>query len=461
MKKLWSGRFNAGVAASVEGFTESISFDKRLWPYDIEGTIAHVKMLQKQRIITEPEAQAILIGLEEIAEDISSGRFIFKQELEDIHMNIETALIEKVGDAGRKVHTARSRNDQVALDIRLYLRDETREVSRRIEAFIDTLVDISEGHIDTIMPGYTHMQRAQPVCLAQHLLAYAQMLVRDRERFEDALKRIDTLPLGACALAGTTLDIDRGYVAKLLGFGRIADNSMDAVSDRDFVVEFISDAAVVMMHLSRMAEEIVLWSSVEFGFIEISDAFTTGSSIMPQKKNPDVAELIRGKTARLYGSLMSILTLMKALPMTYNRDMQEDKVALFDAVDTVKVSLEIINEMMHNVVFNNVRMYETAAGGFSLATDLAEYLVRKGVPFRSAHEITGRIVRHCIDNNKKELSELTLEQFHGFSPQIEADIYNALTLEISIANKRAYGGTSPQEIKSQIDRLRKLRKETH
>ncbi len=445
----------------MEGFTESISFDKRLWPYDIEGTIAHVKMLQKQRIITEPEAQAILIGLEEIAEDISSGRFIFKQELEDIHMNIETALIEKVGDAGRKVHTARSRNDQVALDIRLYLRDETREVSRRIEAFIDTLVDISEGHIDTIMPGYTHMQRAQPVCLAQHLLAYAQMLVRDRERFEDALKRIDTLPLGACALAGTTLDIDRGYVAKLLGFGRIADNSMDAVSDRDFVVEFISDAAVVMMHLSRMAEEIVLWSSVEFGFIEISDAFTTGSSIMPQKKNPDVAELIRGKTARLYGSLMSILTLMKALPMTYNRDMQEDKVALFDAVDTVKVSLEIINEMMHNVVFNNVRMYETAAGGFSLATDLAEYLVRKGVPFRSAHEITGRIVRHCIDNNKKELSELTLEQFHGFSPQIEADIYNALTLEISIANKRAYGGTSPQEIKSQIDRLRKLRKETH
>ncbi len=444
----------------MEGFTESISFDKRLWPYDIEGTTAHVKMLQKQRIINDVEAQAILTALEEIAEDIRNGRFTFRQELEDIHMNIEAALIKKVGDAGRKVHTARSRNDQVALDIRLYLRDETREVIRRIEAFIDTLVDISEGHIDTIMPGYTHMQRAQPVSLAQHLLAYAQMLVRDRERFEDAFKRIDTLPLGACALAGTTLDIDREYVAQLLAFGRIADNSMDAVSDRDFIVEFISDAAVVMMHLSRMAEEIVLWASVEFGFIEIADAFTTGSSIMPQKKNPDVAELIRGKTARLYGSLMSILTLMKALPMTYNRDMQEDKVALFDAVDTVKVSLEIINEMMQNVRFNNVRMYETAAGGFSLATDLAEYLVRKGVPFRSAHEITGRIVRHCIDNNKKELTELTLEQFHGFSPQIEADIYNALTLESSIANKRAYGGTSPREIKNQIDRLRKLRKET-
>ncbi len=444
----------------MEGFTESISFDKRLWPYDIEGTTAHVKMLQKQRIINDVEAQAILTALEEIAEDIRNGRFTFRQELEDIHMNIEAALIKKVGDAGRKVHTARSRNDQVALDIRLYLRDETREVIRRIEAFIDTLVDISEGHIDTIMPGYTHMQRAQPVSLAQHLLAYAQMLVRDRERFEDAFKRIDTLPLGACALAGTTLDIDREYVAQLLAFGRIADNSMDAVSDRDFIVEFISDAAVVMMHLSRMAEEIVLWASVEFGFIEIADAFTTGSSIMPQKKNPDVAELIRGKTARLYGSLMSILTLMKALPMTYNRDMQEDKVALFDAVDTVKVSLEIINEMMQNVRFNNVRMYETAAGGFSLATDLAEYLVRKGVPFRSAHEITGRIVRHCIDNNKKELTELTLEQFHGFSPQIGADIYNALTLESSIANKRAYGGTSPREIKNQIDRLRKLRKET-
>ncbi|MBF0592868.1 MAG: argininosuccinate lyase [Nitrospirae bacterium] len=444
----------------VEDFTESISFDWRLWRYDIEGTTAHVKMLKRQGIITEDEATEILKGLDEIYKEIDSGNFTFKTELEDIHMNIEAALIDKVGDAGRKVHTARSRNDQVALDIRLYLRAETNNVIYRIDAFIKTLVNISEENIDTIMPGYTHMQRAQPVSLAQHLLAYAQMLVRDRERFDDAFKRINTLPLGACALAGTTLNIDREYVAELLGFERISDNSMDAVSDRDFVIEFISDAAIVMMHLSRMAEEIVLWSTVEFGFIEIADSFTTGSSIMPQKKNPDVAELIRGKTARLYGSLMAILTLMKALPLTYNRDMQEDKVALFDAVDTVMVSLDMIRLMMQEIDFKKERMYATATEGFSLATDLAEYLVRKGVPFRSAHEITGRIVKHCIDNKKKELSDLTLKEFQGFSALIDTDIYNALTVESSIANKRAYGGTSPQEIKKQIDRLRSLQK-TH
>ncbi|MBF0343390.1 MAG: argininosuccinate lyase [Nitrospirae bacterium] len=452
-KKLWSGRFTSGMAVSVEGFTESISFDSRLWPYDIEGSKAHVMMLDKQGIITHSEAQAIIAGLEVIANEIRDAIFPFKQELEDIHMNIEAALIEKIGDAGRKVHTARSRNDQVALDLRLYLRAETAEVIKLIDIFKNTLIEISEKHVDTIIPGYTHMQRAQPVSLAHHLMAYAQMLERDMERFQDALKRIESLPLGACALAGTTLDIDRAYVAALLGFKRISDNSMDAVSDRDFVIEFISNASIVMMHLSRMAEEIVLWSTVEFGFIEIADAFTTGSSIMPQKKNPDVAELIRGKTARVYGSLVSILTLMKALPLTYNRDMQEDKIALFDAVDTVKACLEIINEMIQNTEYKKIRMYETAGGGFSLATDLAEYLVKKGVPFRSAHEITGKVVRYCIDN-KKGLDELTLVEFQGFSELIDSDIYSALTLENSIGNKKSHGGTSPQEISSQIERLK-------
>ncbi|MBF0565966.1 MAG: argininosuccinate lyase [Nitrospirae bacterium] len=452
-KKLWGGRFTQGVAKSVEAYTESISFDWRLWQFDIEGSKAHAKMLAKQQIITDSDASAILKGLDEIAGEIRAGSFVFRQELEDVHMNVESALIDRIGDPGRKLHTARSRNDQVALDVRLYVRAGIKEVQRLIREFQRTLVSVAEENVHCIMPGYTHMQRAQPVTLAHHLLAYVEMLARDYERFDDAYKRADSLPLGACALAGTTLAVDRDFVADTLGFSRMCENSMDAVSDRDFVIEFISNSSIVMMHLSRMAEEIVLWATKEFAFIEISDAYTTGSSIMPQKKNPDIAELLRGKTARVYGSLMSILTLMKALPLTYNRDMQEDKLPMFDTADTVTASLFMINEMFQAIAFDVKRMYETASGGFALATDLAEYLVNKGVPFRSAHEITGRCVRYCIEN-KKELHELTLEEFKTFSGVIEADVYVFVQLEKSVELKSSRGGTSPDEVARQIARLK-------
>ncbi|MBF0519292.1 MAG: argininosuccinate lyase [Nitrospirae bacterium] len=455
MKKLWGGRFTQGAAKSVEAFTESISFDKRLAFYDIAGSTAHAKMLAKQGIITQKEAKEIVAGLNQIAKQIASGTFDFKVELEDIHMNIESALTEIYPDSGRKLHTARSRNDQVALDIRLYLRDEAKHIIEKIKHFQNTLMDISEGHLNTIMPGYTHLQRAQPVILSHHLLAYVEMFQRDRERLNDCLKRINTLPLGACAMSGTTLNIDRDYVAKELKFARISENSMDAVSDRDFVIEFISNCSIIMMHLSRVAEELVLWSTGEFSFIEISDAYTTGSSIMPQKKNPDVAELIRGKTGRVYGALMSILTIMKALPLTYNRDMQEDKIPLFDACDTASASLTIITEMFHHINFNATRLRETAGSGFSLATDLAEYLVKKGVPFRAAHEITGNIVKHCLQNGET-LEKIPLNAFKSFSESIEEDVYKCLNLDNAVNNKNSKGGTSTIEVKKQIVRLRNL-----
>ncbi|MEO5357470.1 MAG: argininosuccinate lyase [Nitrospirae bacterium YQR-1] len=457
MKKLWGGRFTEGVAKSVETFTESISFDKRLWPYDITGSTAHAKMLAKQGIITQRQAREIVTGLRKIAKQIAAGKFNFKVELEDIHMNIESALTDMYPGSGRKLHTARSRNDQVALDLRLYLRDEVQTIISRIVNFQHTLVDISEKHLSIIMPGYTHLQRAQPVLLAHHLMAYAEMFQRDKERLSDCLKRINTLPLGACAMSGTTLNIDRASVARELNFARISENSMDAVSDRDFVIEFISHCCIIMMHLSRMAEELILWNSKEFSFIEISDAYTTGSSIMPQKKNPDVAELIRGKTGRLYGSLMAILTVMKALPLTYNRDMQEDKISLFDACDTTAASLQIINEMFHHIKFNSDRLHETADSGFSLATDLAEYLVRKGVPFREAHEITGNIVKYCIENSKT-MEKITLDVFKSFSNNIEEDVYECLELLAAVNNKNSYGGTSTAEVQRQIVRFKELLK---
>jgi argininosuccinate lyase len=454
MKKPWSGRFAEKTADIVEQYTESISFDKRLWKYDIEGSIAHAKMLAKQGIIPKKDADKIIKGLKEIYKEIEGGKFIFRQELEDIHMNIEATLIEKIGEIGGRLHTARSRNDQVALDIRLYLRAEVKEIISILKNLENVLTDIAEKNLHIIMPGYTHLQRAQPVLLSHHLMAYAHMFDRDRERFEDALKRINILPLGSCALAGTTLPTDRHYVAELLGFDFISDNSMDSVSDRDFAIEFLSCASILMMHISRMAEELILWSSVEFSFIELPDAFTTGSSIMPQKKNPDVVELMRGKTGRVYGNLMALLTTMKGLSLTYNRDMQEDKEPIFDTADTVKLTLNALIQMLPRIKFNEKRLKDTADAAFSTATDIAEYLVRKGIPFRTAHEITGKIVRYCVDNGRK-LSDLSISEYRSFSNLIGSDIYNFIGVSESVNAKKSYGGTSPEMVKEQIKRFTK------
>jgi argininosuccinate lyase len=455
MKKPWSGRFRGKTSKIVESFTESISFDHRLWRYDIEGSIAHAKMLARQGIITGEDSKKIIRGLEEIAKEIETGKFRFRDDLEDIHMNIEAALIKKTGDEGGKLHTARSRNDQVVLDLRLYLRYEINEIISLIKKFQETLLNTATKHLNSLMPGYTHLQRAQPVLLSHHLIAYVEMLQRDNERLKDALKRINQLPLGSCALAGTTLPIDRFYVAKLLGFKVISQNSIDAVSDRDFAIEFLSTAAILVMHLSRLAEDLILWSTEEFGFIELPDAFTTGSSIMPQKKNPDVAELIRGKTGKVYGNLLSLLTAMKGLPLSYNRDLQEDKLPVFDTVDTVKSCLTVFDEMLPGIRFNTKKMYETAGDAYSTATDIAEYLVKKGVPFRKAHEITGKIVLYCI-NKKKKLENLTLKELHTFSHIIMKDIYPCLKAEESVRNKKSPGSTSPDEVTKQIKRLRKI-----
>ncbi|HSB31475.1 MAG TPA: argininosuccinate lyase, partial [Candidatus Sulfobium mesophilum] len=441
----------------VESFSESISFDKRLWRYEIEGSAAHARMLGMQGIISKKEAAAIVKGLREIASDIEGGRFKFSEGLEDIHMNIETALIKKIGSAGKKLHTARSRNDQVALDMRLYLREETKQILSLIINLQKTILQTAGRHVNTIMPGFTHTQRAQPVLLSHHLLAYVEMLQRDKLRFEDSMKRLNILPLGSCALAGTTLPIDREYVAKALGFASVSRNSIDAVSDRDFAIEFLACAAITAAHLSRLSEELVLWSTEEFGFIEISDAFTTGSSIMPQKKNPDVAELVRGKTGRVYASLICLLTLMKALPLSYNRDMQEDKPPVFDAADTLKACLSVTNAMLPEISFNTEKMLHTAAEGYSTATDLAEYLVKKGVPFRQAHEITGKVVRYCI-NDKKDLQSLNLKELKSFSRVIEADVFKALGPCESVKSRSSYGGTSPSEVMRQIRYFRKTLK---
>ncbi|MFH0933109.1 MAG: argininosuccinate lyase [Nitrospirota bacterium] len=455
MKKPWAGRFKGKTAEIVEHFTESISFDNRLWRYDIEGSIAHAKMLGKQGIISHEDSEKIMRGLKEIAGEIKSGKFRFRKNLEDIHMNIEAALIRKIGEVGGKLHTARSRNDQVALDLRLYVREETEEIISLIKKFQRTLLNIAAKHLRSLMPGYTHLQRAQPVLLSHHLLAYVEMLQRDEDRLKDTRKRISVLPLGSSAIAGTTFPIDRVYVAKLLAFDDISKNSIDAVSDRDFVIEFLSDAAILIMHLSRLAEELVLWSTEEFGFIELPEAFTTGSSAMPQKKNPDVVELIRGKAGRVYGNLFSLLTIMKGLPLSYNRDLQEDKLPLFDTVDTVKSCLHVLNEMLPAIKFNIKKMHETAEEGYSTATDMAEYLVKKGLPFRKAHEVTGRIVLYCI-GKKKKLDELTLKELNQFSPLISDDIYSVLRPEESVRGKKSAGSTSPEEVRRHIKRLKLL-----
>jgi argininosuccinate lyase len=454
--KPWGGRFTEATNELVEEFTASIPYDWRLYPYDIAGSIAHAAMLEKTGIITKAEARRIIKGLEDILREIASGSFSFKIELEDIHMNIESRLIEKIGPVGGKLHTARSRNDQVALDIRMYLRDEITGIHDLLRSLQKVLVMLADKHQDAVLPGYTHLQRAQPVLLGHHLLAYYEMFERDRARLQDCFRRVNVLPLGAGALAGTVLPIDRKFVAKQLGFGGVSENSMDAVSDRDFAIEFVSSCAQIMMHLSRLAEELVIWSSSEFGFITLSDGFTTGSSIMPQKKNPDVAELTRGKTGRVYGSLMALLTLMKGLPLAYNRDMQEDKEPLFDAADTVSLTVSVVTEMLKGVTVHKKTMQQAAEDGFITATDLADYLVRKNMPFRRAHEVVGRAVLRATELGCG-LGDMPLAEYRKLSPQIGEDVYDAISVETSVTRRTSYGGTAPLNLRKRLRTLKKMR----
>ncbi|MDD5773729.1 MAG: argininosuccinate lyase [bacterium] len=442
-------RFENDVSNLTLDFVESISFDKRLAGYDISGSLAHVTMLSKCKIIPKNDADKIIKGLKEIGLEIAEGKFRFKTELEDIHFNIESRLKEKIGSVAGKLHTARSRNDQVALDLRLFLREEVKLQIVQIKKMQHILLNIAEKNIDLIMPGYTHLQHAQPVSLAHHFLAYYFMFQRDKERLTETLTRINVMPLGSAALAGTAFPIDRNYTAKLLNFPKIAENSMDAVSDRDFAVEYLFDASLIIMHLSRLSEELILWSSQEFSFIEINDEFTTGSSIMPQKKNPDICELVRGKTGRVYGNLISMLTIMKSLPMTYNRDLQEDKEAVFDSVDTLEKCLEIYIAMLPKIKFNEKNMAQSAALGFLEATEIADYLVREGMPFRDAHSITGKIVRYCLKNNIRFL-DLDIGTFRSFSDLFRDDIYEHVTLTQSVDSKKSFGGTSFKNIKETI-----------
>ena len=435
-------------------YTASIPLDQRLYRQDIKGSIAHAKMLAKQGIITESDAKAIIKGLNSIREEIEQGKFPFSTELEDIHMNIEAKLFEKIGDVAGELHTARSRNDQVTLDMRLFLKEEIPKTIDTIKALQSSLVELAEVNKEVIMPGYTHLQQAQPVLLAHHLLAYFEMFQRDKERFHDCLKRTDVLPLGSGALAGVAYPVDRQFLAQELGFSEISNNSIDAVSDRDFVVEFQAAAAITMMHLSRLAEELTLWSSSEFGFIEIGKAFTTGSSIMPQKKNPDVAELARGKTGRVYGNLMGILTTMKSLPLAYNRDMQEDKEGLFDTVDTLHASLEVFAGMVKALKVNTERIAQAMKTDYILATDLADYLVQKGLSFREAHGVVAKLSEYALSEGKN-FRELGRKEYRKFSPFFSGDVYK-ITLESSVAARNVVGGTSPQQVGKALRRAKRL-----
>ena len=426
--KPWAGRFEEATAKSVEKFTCSLHYDSRLYRYDIQGSIAHATMLADQKIISRKDAAAIVRGLKSILSDMEKGEFVFDPADEDIHMAIEKELIGRIGSAGGKLHTARSRNDQIALDVRLFVREEIEGIVHLLTGLQKQLIKLAKSEILTIMPGYTHMQKAQPVLLSHYFLAFVEMFSRDEQRLGDCKKRLNVLPLGAVALAGTGLPIDRNRTAELLNFPAVSANSMDTVADRDYIAEFIFTASLTMTHLSRFCEDLVLWSSEEFGFADISDAYTTGSSIMPQKKNPDIAELIRGKAARVYGDLFAILTLLKGLPMTYNRDLQEDKEPLFDAVDTVKNCLSIFTEMLAHTTFNTARMYQAASGGFTTATDVAEYLVEKGVPFRQAHEIVGNIVANLV-KSKKTFNDLGLSDYQKYYAGFKADIASRIKLE--------------------------------
>ena len=451
MAKLWSGRFKSDTDAFVDEMNASITFDKELFPYDILGSIAHVKMLARQGIITRDEADKIIEALYQIREELSSPDYHFPIEDEDIHMHIERKLIERLGDTGKKVHTARSRNDQVALDVRMYVKAEAVEVAALIVDLQEALVKKAREYKEIIIPGYTHLQRAQPVLFSHHLLAYYQMLVRDFERVVFTYREADHMPLGSAALAGTTLPIDREFVKNFLGFHFLAENSMDAVSDRDFILNFLFSAAVISMHLSRLAEELILWSTTEFNLVQIDERYTTGSSIMPQKRNPDLAELVRGKTGRIYGNLHALLVTLKGLPMTYNKDLQEDKEPLFDTVKHIKLSLLAMIKMISTLTVNRNSAEKLLKGGYLTATDLAEYLVIKGIPFREAHKITGKIVA-LAEEKGVELSELSIEDLKKFSSEIEDDIYQYLTPESAISRRKSAGGTAPDEVENAIER---------
>jgi argininosuccinate lyase len=445
-KKLWGGRFSGNTDSLMESFSESVSFDWRLYHHDIRGSIAHARMLRAVGVLTEEDFSAIESGLKTIEAEIEAGDFTWSEALEDVHMNIEAALTERVGDAGKRLHTGRSRNDQVATDIRLYLRDGIDRLAGILTQLQRVLIDLARDEAETIMPGFTHMQSAQPVTLGHHLLAWNAMLERDYQRITDCRRRVNISPLGAAALAGTSYPVDREMVARELGFEVVSENSLDAVSDRDFIIEFNSAAALITVHLSRMAEELVLWSGEGFGFVDLGDAFCTGSSIMPQKKNPDVAELTRGKSGRVCGNLVSLLVLMKGQPLAYNRDNQEDKEPLFDSLDTVEACLRVFAAMFSGISFHREAMYRAASRGHATATDLADYLVRKGVPFRDAHEVVGKVVGLAVED-QLALEQVPLSVMQRFSPVIDSDVYDVLTLEGSVAARDHVGGTAPRQVK--------------
>ncbi|MBR5999644.1 MAG: argininosuccinate lyase [Oxalobacter sp.] len=449
----WSGRFSEPVDELVQRYTASVTFDKRMAAFDIEGSLAHAEMLCAQKILSEQDLADIKRGLAQILEEINEGRFAWSIGLEDVHMNIERRLTDLIGDAGKRLHTGRSRNDQVATDIRLYLRSAIDAIITLLKNLCNALADLAEKNYDTILPGFTHMQVAQPVTFGHHLLAYAEMFFRDIERMRDCRKRVNRLPLGAAALAGTTFPIDRLRVAKTLGFEDVCRNSLDAVSDRDFAIEFCATSALIMTHISRLSEELVIWMSPRVGFIDIADRFCTGSSIMPQKKNPDVPELARGKTGRVNGHLVGLLTLMKGQPLAYNKDNQEDKEPLFDTIDTVSDTLRIFADMIGAITVKPDMMRQAALQGYATATDLADYLVKRGLPFRAAHEAVARAVRFCVENNC-DLSDMTLEQMKSFSPLVESDVMGALTLEASVSARSHIGGTAPERVKEAVSDLR-------
>ncbi|WP_299197341.1 argininosuccinate lyase [uncultured Amphritea sp.] len=451
----WGGRFNEPTDAFVARFTASVQFDQRMYEQDIRGSVAHAKMLTRVGVLTEAECADILQGLKEIQTDIESGNFEWSIELEDVHMNIEAALTKKIGITGKKLHTGRSRNDQVATDIRLYVRDEIDNILLEITRLQQGIVGLARLEADTVMPGFTHLQTAQPVTFGHHLMAWFEMLSRDYERFVDCRKRVNILPLGAAALAGTTYPIDRHMTTELLGFSAPTENSLDSVSDRDFAIEFCAASSIMMMHMTRYSEELVMWASAQFNFINLPDRFCTGSSIMPQKKNPDVPELVRGKSGRVYGHLMSLLTLMKSQPLAYNKDNQEDKEPLFDAIDTIKGCLRAFADMVPAIEAKRDNMREAALRGFSTATDLADYVVRKGIPFRDAHEIVGKAVAYGIQQSK-DLGEMSLEELQQFSDQIGGDVFEVLTLDGSVSARDHIGGTAPNQVRQACDRAEEM-----
>ncbi len=455
--KPWAGRFTEPTDAFVEAFTSSVGFDKRLYKHDIDGSLAHARMLTHVGVLTADECEAIVAGLGEVRADIERGAFDWSVTLEDVHMNIEAKLTDKIGIAGKKLHTGRSRNDQVATDIRLYLRDEIDLIATEIKRLQTGLLDLAEREADAILPGFTHLQVAQPVVFGHHMMAWFEMLKRDHSRLMDCRKRVNVMPLGAAALAGTSYPIDREFSARLLGFDGVCENSLDAVSDRDFAIEFCAFAATLLMHLSRFSEELVIWASAQFDFVELPDRFCTGSSIMPQKKNPDVPELVRGKTGRVFGSLMSLLTLMKGQPLAYNKDNQEDKEPLFDSIDTVRGSLRVFADMVPAIEVKRENMERAALSGFSTATDLADYLVRNGVAFRDAHEVVGKAVRLGVETGK-DLAEMTYKELSQFSPSIKEDVFEVLTLQGSVAARDHIGGTAPVQVRAAVKRAREALK---